>query len=59
MKAAVQHCAERKASSDVMVGLGGLWEGNCSFGDAFWSWDGASTGLAAEFISGKAPLLQR
>lgn len=56
MKAAVQHCAERKAS---IVGLGGLWVRNGSFAEAFWSWDGASTGLVAEFISVKAPLMQR
>lgn len=56
MKTAVQHCAERKAS---IVGLGGLWERNGSFVEAFLSWDGASTGLVAEFISVKAPLMQR
>lgn len=55
MKAAVQHCAERKAS---IVGLDGLWERNGTFGETFQSWDGASTGLVAEFISVKASLMQ-
>lgn len=59
MKTAIQHCAERKASSYLVVGLVGFWERNGSLGEAFWSWDGASTRVAAAFVSVKAPLMQR
>lgn len=63
MKAAVQHCAERKTSSELAVGLGGLWERNDSL-------EGTLFGPGMEpkpslvllldyFISVKAPLMQR